>query len=267
MADYFFLVNPGSGIHSEVNVTRFVSNKLKTTMEVIDFKVFVYTQAKNSVVWKKIDEKMFNSENNICLKSTDYDLDVGELAVIIPADISEVASDYCDTLPKPLSRRVDFSVINERAALSFHKEGSFTSYQGEYPHQMSKIKGTFLGFDPLVQTDASSVRTMLVFVNIFSQQLHVKDMFKLCTADAHNKNLIAGQLYTHNSAAILTISSLAGAKVFYSKNTTGVPIFLSYSSAVNSNISVEHTHPPAELFLDKIEGQKEIKYNWLSKLP
>ena len=78
MADYFFLVNPGSGIHSEVNVTRFVSNKLKTTMEAIDFKVFVYTQAKASVVWKKIDEKMFDlnlakcEENLKNIKTQDF---------------------------------------------------------------------------------------------------------------------------------------------------------------------------------------------------
>ena len=268
MADYYFLVNPGRDIYSEVNICRFVSNRLKKSIQEPEFKLFVYTQKAEENRWQVVDEVYFNGESNIQLRSTDYDLDVGSIAVIVTAELNDVSAEYSHTLMDPFSRKIDFSIVADRSAISFHRGAGFSSYQGEFPHQMSKIKGTFLGFDPLVQRNCGSVDSVLVFVNIFSQSLQVKENFTFVVASADTRKIISTHSYTHNSAAIIPVASLDdGAKVFYSKDTLGVPIFLSYENGFDGNVTVEHTHPPAELFMGKLEGQRAIKANWLSVLP
>ena len=56
--------------------------------------------------------------------------------------------------------------------------------------------------------------------------------------------------------------------IFYSKDTLGIPIFISYHEDLGSNLSVEHTHPPCEYFFgeNRFIGQQNTKANWLSKL-
>ena len=87
MSNYLFIVNVGDNIVSSVQISKFAPNRRAKSSEYINFKVGVYTQTKNNVNWTKIDEVGFDGDNNIQLKSSDYNLEIGQLAVVIPCEI------------------------------------------------------------------------------------------------------------------------------------------------------------------------------------
>ena len=269
MSDYLFIVNVSDNIVNSVHISKFVPNRRSKSSEYINFKVGVYTQTKANVNWEKIDEVNFNGDNNIQLKSTDYNLEIGQLAVVIPCEIGFELKESLRVLPKPITRKVDSSPVSERATISFQRGKTVSSYQGEFPYQMSKVKGTFVAFDALAFNSQKGVINKLILINIFSQELSEKKQFTLHMANSMTKENIKKQTYTHNSAAIMNFDCNKDfSYIFYSKDTLGVPIFISYHEDLDSNLSVEHSHPPSEYFFgeSKFIGQQELKTNWLSKL-
>jgi len=266
VSHYLFFVNVGDGIVSSVHLSKFVPNRSSQLKSEINYKVGVYTQKFQSVVWEKLDEVEFNGANNITLSSSNYELNVGQLAVVIPVSVDMPLENEYSTLPEPLSRKVDLSPTNERAAIYFTKGDSFSSYQGEFPYQMSKIKGTFLAFDPLMKGNCEDIKTKVVFINIYSNKLDEKQVFSLNMANANTKETVSSRKYVHNSAGIIDTKIIDNTEVcFYSKGTLGVPIFISYDDF--GYLSVEHTHPPLELFWsNQFKGQQILKNNWLSQL-
>ena len=269
MSDYLFIVNVGDNIISSVHISKFVPNRRAKSPKYIDFKVGVYTQTKANVNWEKIDEASFNGENNIKLSSSDYNLEIGQLAVVIPCEIGFELKESLRVLPKPLSRKVDFSPVSERATISFERGKAVSSYQGDFPYQMSKVKGTFLAFDALAFNSHKGINNKLILINIFSQELTEKKQFSLHMINSITKENIKKQAYIHNSAAIMNFDCNKDLSyIFYSKDTLGIPIFISYHEDLDSNLSVEHSHPPSEYFFgeSKFIGQQELKTNWLSKL-
>lgn len=267
MSEYFFITNVGNQIINSINLSKFTSNRRSQLNKEVNFKVGVYIQKNNSIKWQKIDEIGFNNNNNIKLSSSDYNLTLGQLAVIIPCNIDIDLKDIYDTLPSPLSRKIDLSPVAERAAIFFTKGSAFSSYQGEFPYQMSRIKGSFLTFDPLIKSQNASTKTKMILINVHSSRLNEKEIFKLNVANSLTKEILQTKNYVHNSACIIDIKSINNEELcFYSKNTLGIPIFLSYDDC--AYLSVEHNHPPSEYFYNnKINGQKILKDNWFSKLP
>jgi hypothetical protein len=266
LSDYLFLANVGDGIVNSVQLSRFVPNRRVNSRAKVDYKVGVYTQSFDSVFWEKLDEIEFSNSNNISLSSSNYSLDVGQLAVIIPCEVDFDLLDRYSELPIPVDRKVDLSPVNERAAIHFTKGDSFSSYQGEFPYQMSRIKGTFLAFDPLIQRTDGNIKTKIAFINIHSDNISKKTQFNLNVANAHSKERIISNAYVHNSAGIIDINNTDNIELcFYSKDTLGIPIFISYNES--GYLSVEHTHPPSEYFWNnKFKGQQLLKQNWLSQL-
>jgi hypothetical protein len=266
MSDYLFLTNVGDEIVSSVHLSKFVPNRESQSRVDIDYKVGIYTQKFENFFWEKLGEAEFGRNNNIILNSNDYDLDVGQLAVVVPVDIDVDLNDEYTILPEPLSRKVDLSPVNERAAIFFSKDNAYSSYQGEFPHQMSKIKGTFLAFDSLMKGNNANIKTKVVFINIHSNKLDEKQVFSLNMANIDTKKTVYSQKYVHNSAGIIDTKVIDNTEAcFYSKGTLGIPIFISYDDF--GYLSVEHTHPPAELFWsNKFKGQQILKNNWLSQL-
>lgn len=272
MSDYLFMTNIGDDIVNSVSISKFVPNRRENTLESVEFKVCLFTQNKEEVMWEKIDEVRFEGKNNITLKSSDYKLSVGQLAVVVPCEIGFKCekNSWVSSLPEPISRKLDNSPVNERATISFSRGKLKSSYQGEFPYQMSKVKGTFMAFDPLINPPQNNVITKLVFINIFSNKLTNKNIYNLNMADSSSMKILNNVKYVHNSAVIMEIVREDGLScVFYSKDTLGIPIFISYGKDECFNMSVEHTHPLSELFWgdDKFYGQGLIKSNWMRKLP
>ena len=168
MSDYLFIVNVSDNIVNSVHISKFVPNRRSKSSEYINFKVGVYTQTKANVNWEKIDEVNFNGDNNIQLRSTDYNLEIGQLAVVIPCEIGFELKESLRVLPKPITRKVDSSPVSEMATISFQRGKTVSSYQGEFPYQMSKVKGTFVAFDALAFNSQKGVINKLILINIFS---------------------------------------------------------------------------------------------------
>ena len=267
MSEYFFLTNVGNEIINSINLSKFTSNRRSQFNKEVNFKVGVYIQKNNSIKWQKLDEVEFNKVNNIVLSSSDYNLTLGQLAVIMPCSINFDLKDIYDTLPSPISRKVDLSPVAERATIYFKKDKAFSSYQGEFPYQMSRIKGSLLTFDPLMKSQNASTKTKMVLINIHSQKLNEKEFFTLNVANSLTKEVLQSQDYVHNSACVTDIKPIGSEELcFYSKHTLGIPIFISYDD--NGFLSVEHNHPPSEYFYyNKNNGQKILKGQWFSQLP
>ena len=266
MSDYLFLVNVGDNIINSINLSKFIPNRRSKSWHEIEYKLGVFTQNTNSLKWNKIDEVEFNKSNNINLKSTDYLLDVGQLAVVIPINIEFIFEKEYFILPEPIRRKIDLSPINDRANICFHKNNAFSSYMGEFPYQMSKIKGSHLSFDPLMKDVNRHIKNKFVFINIHSNKLKNKDSLEFSIANIKTKEKILSQRYVLNSACIINVQPENDVEIcFYSKDSLGLPIFISYD---DKYLSVEHTHPPSEYFWNnKMKGQQLLKTNWLSQLP
>ena len=264
MSDYLFLANVGEGIVNSVSLSNFVPNREKNSSGKVEYKVGVYTQKFDSIIWEKLDERSF-IDNNLVISSDDYNLVVGQLVVVVPCSLDTKLDDQYKELPRPLTRKSDNSPVNERSTVMFTKGESFSSYQGEFPYQISKIKGTFLAFDPLLNT-GKNVNNKVVFINIHSKSISHKDECRLSLADSNTNQLVERVSYVQNSACILNLSDVNKDLVFYSKDTLGIPIFIAHDN--QSIFSVEHTHPPSEFFWNsKINGQQIMKQSWFSKLP
>jgi hypothetical protein len=267
LSDYLFLVNVGDDIINSINLSKITPNRRAKSQKFLDYKVGIYTQTADSKKWSKVDEVKFNNKNNIILNSTDYSLTVSQLAVVIPVNEDFILEDNYYSLPTPISRKVDSSPVNERANISFNKNGVFSSYMGEFPYQMSKIKGSHLSFDALVKDTNRNIKTLLVFINIHSSKISNKKALTFSVANMKTKEKIKSQEYFLNSAAIVEFNVTKDVDIcFYSKDSLGVPIFISYDTS--NYISVEHTHPPSEFFWNnKMKAQQILKKNWLSILP
>jgi len=268
MSDYIYMVNVGDSITNEVTLTRLIQNRRVRTTQYFDFKVGLYTQKQESTLWVKLDEVEFDV-NTIQLRSSDYDLSLGQLVVIFPCSINFNLEGELSELPKPLDRKSGPDLINFRANIAFIKGTAKSSFQGDFPYNMSKIKGTFLAFDHLVDPNNKIVKTKFILVNIHSKSLNQKTFFNLYMSSSDSKERLLNCQYTHNSVAILDdVNKHGSPSLFYSKDTLGIPIFISFTEGVNPFISVEHSHPPSEYFWgeNKLLGQSMIKSKWLSLL-
>ena len=264
MSDYLFLSKIDNCIENYIYLNRYTPNRQEKADGLINFKVGIFLQKFHENNWHLVDEKFFDNNESLFISSLEYDLSIGELLVVVPADSSKVFEKKYDELPKPLSRKVDLSPINERTEIGYRINDSFSSYQGEFPYKMSCFKGTFLSFDPLIQ-HAKGITNKLIFINIFSKKIKTKDIFQLHIASANTKRKYKSYDYVNNSALIIDIGNYNDEICFYSKDTLGVPIFLSHDS--NSIFSVEHTHPPSEFFWkNKFHAQSVLKSNWLNQL-
>jgi len=263
MSEYFFLTNVGSDIKNIVEITSSQSNVVGTKKTSINFKIGIYKQGFEDNYWVKLDERYVN-EDFVRLCSDEYPINLGELAVLVMVANDENLEDVYEELPEPISRKIVDTKVNDRASVIFCNKENCSSYQGEFPYLMSKIKGTFLSFDPLVQF-GNEVQNKLFFVNIYSKKIKHKKKYSLCMAENKSKKILNCINYYQNSVAIMDIKKQDNEVIFYSKDTLGIPIFLSFND--KGFISVEHTHPPSEFFWkEKLRGQGFLKSNWLENL-
>ena len=137
MSDYQFLVCVGDGITSELTLSKFVSNQCDIVPSSIEYKVGVYTQDSLSTEWVKVDERIFGRSTFLSFSSKDYNLNDGEIAVVISVSIGTNPNQLTNTLPPPISRKLDRSPVNERGMIRFVRDGNQSSYQGGIPTLIS----------------------------------------------------------------------------------------------------------------------------------
>lgn len=177
----------------------------------------------------------------------------------------------CEKLPRPDSLRVDKASIAERASYDFSYKSLKTSYQGEYPVKMSKIEqGSFFSFDALKGIGSESeVSNFLLLMNLNSSPFK-QSIKKVSIYDPQTKNILLNLDARENQISIHNLSVLQEPKylnkIFFLSSNEGVFIPLMLSLDLKSNqLSLEHTHPPRELFRgeDRWKAIKIIKKKWV----
>jgi hypothetical protein len=271
MSDYQFLIGVGDGISSELTLSKFVSNQCDVIPSPIEYKVAVYMQDCLSTEWVKVDERVFGGSTFLSFYSKDYNLNDGEIAVVVPVPIGTNLKQLTNTLPPPISRKLDKSPVNERGMIRFARDGNQSSYQGEYPHQMSsRTKGSMISFGTLLSGQPNFTHTRIVLINICSALLPKKEKFQCHLSSVSTKKTFQVRDYTHNSCAIFQVdhSLISEELVLSSHQTNGIPIYISYNPGIKgSMISVEHSHPPSECFFGNPDiGLRIFKKTWLPKL-
>ncbi len=157
-----------------------------------------------------------------------------------------------------------------RGNIQIRSPHTSTSYQGEYPAAMLKLKkASLVSLSPMVQR-GEGVRMYFLLANMLESPEKKRGTIRFA-GFRERKVLFEGALTT-NSVSVVDISELA-AKVdeplcSVSDSMTGVPIYFSHDRD-KRQLSLEHTHPPDEMFVfspnsrDLVKGMKSW---WLDAL-
>jgi len=151
----------------------------------------------------------------------------------------------------------DNKIVEFRANLKIYLENrGFSSYQSEYPYEMTIKNGSVLS--PLsVLLSNKNDYNFIFYRNIFYKP--IKHKFDIFFINIENKEILFKQtLFTNSSNQILVDKKFIKKNVyFFAKGYLGIPIFLSIK---NNHLSFEHTHPPHLYILS------DNKFKIISKL-
>lgn len=158
----------------------------------------------------------------------------------------EILDNYTDTEP---AFRSNFCIKNSK--------GGFSSYQSEYPFEMTKKKGNILSpIDTLLSKD--NEKNFIIFKNIYYKPLKLN--FDAYLIDYQKKRILKKYIFKTNYTNFVNIEKkfINPNIFFFTCDYIGIPIFLSEN---NFSLSLEHTHPFHLYFLGKngFEKSKELK--------
>jgi len=250
---------------SHTHNQRAVNNQCLPTLH--EREVALYSP-KNDL-WALRDRFTLPISSEIEIYASTYGLAPGELMVAVPLPKDAPINHRTTLLPVPLSKRVDQSPIAERACLEFHWRGITCSYQGEFPLRIAEVDGgSFLSFDPLLKPDPSAGRSLVVVMSI--NRSPIPSSLPLEIFDGQSKTCVASLNHQQNSCTILDVPAEGwseGPLVMRGSGWVGIPIVIKLSRLdAPPSMSVEHNHPPTELFWDRdrLAGSRQIKRSWLS---
>lgn len=228
----------------------------------------LYRRPDSGSTWTLVDRLNSDACGDIVARSDDYGLAAGDLLVAVPVPQELVSEPHPDLLPLPASKRVDRAPVAERCSLAFHWRGISSSYQGEFPLRMAELShGTMVSFDPLLHASVPGARTLVCVVNISRRDDGTP--LGLEVFEAHTRRLLQTIPWRRNACGLVELPDGAepdAELVFRSTDAVGIPIFLTLSGAESpASMSVEHTHPPTELFWeqDRLAGSRALKTTWL----
>ena len=136
--------------------------------------------------------------------------------------------------------------------------GGFSSYQSEYPFEMTNKSGSILSpTSTLLNIDAE--KNLIFFKNIF--HLPIQESRFIYFVDIVAKKVLEKIEIRNNFLNEIEVNkSLIKSNIFiFSKNCLGIPLYVSMK---NKHISFEHTHPPHHYILsdDKFKKIANLKY-------
>jgi len=119
-------------------------------------------------------------------------------------------------------------------------ERNFSSYQSEYPFEMTNKKGSILStVSSLINEESTN---FIIFKQIY--YLPIIKPFEIFLVDLKTEKILSKATFYTNSTNILNIPKIKNYKncCFYSDGFLGIPIFISYGN--KNGMSMEHSHPP-----------------------
>ena len=150
----------------------------------------------------------------------------------------EILDNYTDTEP---AFRSNFYIRN--------MEGGFSSYQSEYPFEMTKKNGNILS--PLsMLLSKNNEKNLIIFRNIYYKPINSN--FEGYLVDYKKKKVLEKCLLKTNYTNLINVKKdfINDDTFFFTSQYIGIPIFL---GGKNGNLSLEHTHP-LHLYLLGSEG-------------
>lgn len=180
----------------------------------------------------QIDSSLINNRNIFCLATKE------EILEFEKNNYSKLINlnNFTDTSP-------DFRA---NLQLSF-LDGGFSSYQSEYPFNMTIKKGSILSsLSILCNRDAD--KNIIFLKNIY--ELPIQDEFGIFFVNLKTKKILKKIVgITNFLNEIVVEKEFIQPEVFlFTDNYLGVPIFCSIK---DKHISLEHTHPPHEYIIGK----------------
>lgn len=263
MSDFLFLPKLPNGLGSEVVACRYTQNvQSKFDENLVDYQFATYKADPDQRSWKLIDTKNFDGD--FCIfNDQEYDLQAGELLVIVPIPLGFHPQDHLEQLPTPLSKKISRAPVNERGTIRIYSKHERTNYQGEYPYNMSLIpKGSLISFPTFIQETDAILKCVVINVQC---NINTWNSAPLYLIDYKQKKVIETYEMSSNSTTTIEIPiEFQNSLYLYGPNMAGIPLYVHHNNDY-SELSLEHTHPPSEYFYgaDKINLQKEIKKNWI----
>ena len=235
----------------------------------VNKKVFLGLYKLEDSIWKLIKVFICEPKEFIEVNRRDLFVDNEQILILIPKKVNDFPT-KANELPTPDSLRIDRSLVAERCSINFSLKKSYSSYQGEYPLEMTLMsKGSFLSFDTLKEFKNKDVLNFIIFMNI-SKDAFMQDEIEIDIVNPNNKKIINKLIAKRNSFSVYRIPNEKDqfnknqTKFYRSSECSFLPIFLSVDLKT-FQLSVEHTHPPTEMIhgVKKFEVIKHLKNRWL----
>ncbi len=259
-------------IKSSITFLNYPSNSLLNNIRNNTGDVFYSVYYIKNKRWKKCKQEVCKFGEYLVLKRDNLNIPFSSFAVAIPTKNPDTP-DETDCLPKPISLRNDKSPVEERCSYDFSLGKSTSSYQGEYPERLTIAKKlSFFSFDSLRLDDNPNFRTYLLLINL-NQNANDNKTHRVLFYRANNRKIEKEVLIKSNCSKYIYLPKKTkkenhdNGPIFIScSTTTFIPIYISINLTLNSyEISLEHTHPPSELFWgeESAKQAKKIRQNWV----
>lgn len=253
MTYYYFLARPRNDVSTSITVTRFVPNALGRQLRTGSFDLAVYSLDRSFDSWLLRDTLSFGYSQHLTVSSENLQLNVGEIAVAVPVRLGAPPPVEARELPAPMERGVDGSPVATRCSMRFYWSGVSSSYQSEYPKAMAeRITGPVNSFNLSALPQGASATVLFCAVNITRDASQSSHDYTISPVDQHGVMLGREAVIARRNACtvIETDSASAALRLAYtSRDAVFLPIYVTLSSSPHgSEMSVEHTHPPHEMF-------------------
>jgi len=157
-----------------------------------------------------------------------------------------------------------------RGNIQFRSATSRTSYQGEYPGGMLKLKRqSLVSISPMMQGGAG-VHMHFMLANL-CETPEIRECSLRFARIQDRKTILTAKVRT-NDVSLVDLTAItpenAGMFCTVSRDITGVPLYLAFDEA-GIQLSLEHTHPPTELFVFSRAPHvpvKRMKNWWLAQV-
>ena len=265
-----FLLKPHQDIHSSLTFNCLPTNCLGGKPERLNFEALVLTPNALDDGWIVVDRISFHNMYTVIIRSENYDMSVGSILVVVPVAIGMTLPKQLKELPIPFKRELDMSSFTSRGSLRFHYRNASSSYQSEYPLEMaSRVEGRTTTFNFLANSTEQQTTHLACFVNIQRlNRLNAKCIKVEYFTDSRSSSGLL--TFQPNSAGIWEKVGNIQIEIFAfnSTNALSIPIFISFTQSQFPQITVEHTHPPAEYFWGnhaRKSGLSRIRRTWSTK--
>ena len=246
---YFFGINSTS-FKSELTISRFQNSGLRND------ELLVYSYEIKDSKWE-INLVECNYDKNFYYLNED---NIDNRKIFFLATLKEVSNYNFDSLKtfnsftkSSPAFRCNFKIINSK--------NGFSSYQSEYPPDMSNKKGSVIS-SVFALTNKYADNNFVVFRNVFHKPIEIP--FSIFIVDMKDKVVLDKFIAITNQTTLIELNdkNLGSDCYLVSEDYLGIPQYLSQK---NNHLSLEHTHPPHAYILsnDRFEKINLLKKNAL----